>query len=81
MSKHNMLPRIGDKTTVASHINSWLRRNTVDAEPMLTSCCPRARMDQILRKLVSEGQMQATEYEWLMDHNITTSNESYYCQL
>jgi len=26
--------------------------------------------------LVSEGQMQAAEYEWLMDHNITTSYES-----
>jgi len=81
MTEHKMLPRIGEKSNIAALINSWLRRHTTDQSLALTSCCPRARMDQILRKLVSEGQMESAEYEWLMDHTVKTSNESYYGQL
>jgi len=77
--ENRMLPRIAKKETIASHINSWLKRNKPPVP--ITSCCPRARMDQILRKLVSEGHMTTDEYEWLLDHTIETSNESYFAQL
>lgn len=77
--KNRSLPRIAKKETIASHINSWLKRNKPPVP--ITSCCPRARMDQILRKLVSEGCMSTDEFEWLLDHTIETSNESYFAQL
>jgi hypothetical protein len=71
------LPRVGKRGTIASLLNSWLKRNRTGDTVKLTSCVPRARMDHVLRMLVSSGHMAEKEYEWVMDHTIETSNQSY----
>jgi hypothetical protein len=78
LEEHGELPELGQPTTIASSLNSWLKRNRSDEMVKLTSCVPRARMDHILRHLVAKGLLEKAEYEWVMDHTMETSNQSYY---
>jgi len=76
------LPRIGTRKNCAACVNSWLAKfhrlsNTRPSSDHITSCCPRVRMDNVLRGLVDRGLLAVHVFEAMMGHTIEVSTSSY----
>lgn len=79
---HKDLPKIGSRKNCSSCINSWLskfhsRYRILSPPDKVTSCCPRVRMDNVLRDLVDEQLLTIHVYENMIGHTVKVSDVSY----
>lgn len=69
------VPKLGTEKNIAANLNSWAQKRLPDVK--ISSTMPRVRLDNILSALVRENKMKESEFMWLMNHGMETSDRFY----